>query len=133
MGEDTAFLQQLRRRPLLGYCTILEHHDLVRTGDGTHPVGDNEDGLVPDEPRQRLLNGRFVLHIQTGSGFIQQNDRRILQECTGNGNALPLAAGQIAAVFTLASFAAAITSSSVASLRPMRIFSRMLLSNSVTS
>ena len=33
----------------------------------------------------------------------------------------------------LASFAAAITSASVASFLPMRMFSKMLLSNSVTS
>ena len=46
VGEDTAFLQQLCGRTLLGYCTILEHHDLVRAGDSAHPVGDNEDSLV---------------------------------------------------------------------------------------
>ena len=100
MGEDTAFLQQLCGRTLLGYCTILEHHDLVRAGDSAHPVGDNEDGLVLNKSGKCLLNGCFVLHVQTGSGFIQQNDRRILQEGAGNGNALPLAAGQLAAVFT---------------------------------
>ena len=66
MGEDTALFQQFCGRTLLGYRTILEHHDLVRAGDGTHPVGDNEDGLIPDEPGQRLLNSRFVLYVQTG-------------------------------------------------------------------
>lgn len=89
VGEDTVFLQQLCGRTLLGYCTILEHHDLVRAGDSAHPVGDNEDSLVLNKSGKCLLNGCFVLHVQTGSGFIQQNDRRILQEGAGNGNALP--------------------------------------------
>ncbi len=47
---------------------------------GAHPVGDDEDGFVFYEPGQSLLNGSFVFHIQTGGGFVQQNDGRILQE-----------------------------------------------------
>lgn len=63
VGEDTAFLQQLCGRTLLGYCTILEYHDLVRAGDSAHPVGDNEDGLVLNKSGKCLLNGCFVLHV----------------------------------------------------------------------
>ena len=51
------------------------------------------------EPGKSLLNGSFVLHVQTGGGLVQQNDGRILQEGAGNGNALALAAGKGAAIF----------------------------------
>ena len=44
------------------------------------PVGDDEDGFVFNKPGQSLLNGSFVFHIQAGSGLVQQDDGRILQE-----------------------------------------------------
>ncbi len=62
-------------------------------------MGDDKDSFVFYEPGKCLLNGSFVLHIQTGGGFVQQNDGRILQEGAGNGNALTLAARKGAAVF----------------------------------
>ena len=61
-------------------------------------MGDDKDGFVLYEPRKSLLNGSFILHVKTGSGFVQQNDGRILQECAGDGNALTLAAGKDAAI-----------------------------------
>ena len=98
MSEDAARLQQLCGRALLGYRAVTQHYDPVCARNGTHPVGDDEDGFVLYEPGQSLLNGSFVLHVQTGGGFIQQNDGRILQESAGNGNALTLAAGKSAAI-----------------------------------
>ena len=61
-------------------------------------MGDDEDSFVFYEPGKCLLNGSFVLHVQTGGSLVQQNDGRILQECAGNGNALTLAAGKDAAI-----------------------------------
>ena len=61
-------------------------------------MGDDEDGFVFDEAGERLLNGGFVFHIQAGGGFVQQNDGRVLQKSTGDGNALTFAAGKLAAV-----------------------------------
>ena len=49
MSEDAARLQQLCGRALLGYRAVTQHHDPVCARNGTHPVGDNEDGLVFDE------------------------------------------------------------------------------------
>ena len=50
------------------------------------------------EPGKSLLNGSFVLQVQTGGGLVQQNDGRILQEGAGDGNALTLTAGKSAAI-----------------------------------
>ena len=100
MSEDAAGLEQLCGRALLGYRAVAQHHNPVRARNGTHPVGDNEDGFVFDEAGERLLNGGFVFHIQAGGGFVQQNDGRVLQKRTGDGNALTLAAGKLAAVLT---------------------------------
>ena len=100
MSEDAARLQQLCGRALLGYRAVTQHYDPVCARNGTHPVGDDEDGFVFDEAGECLLNGGFVLHIQAGGGFVQQNDRRVLQKRTGDGNALTLAAGKLTAILT---------------------------------
>ena len=47
--------------------------------------------FVFNKPGQSLLNGSFVLHIQAGGGLVQQDDGHILQEGTGDRNALTLA------------------------------------------
>ena len=134
---------------LFGHHAVGQHHDFVRTGYGAHPVGDDKNGFVFYEPGKCLLNGSFVLHVQTGGGLVQQNDGRILQEGAGNGNALTLAAGKGAAILAdvgvplvrqlFGKFLAVCQlcrrkdSSSVAPLRPRRMFSRIVLSNRVTS
>ena len=98
VGKNAALMQQLCRRSLFCYCSIFEHHNLICTGNRAHPVSDDEDGFVFNKPGQSLLNGSFVLHIQAGGGLVQQDDGRILQEGTGDRNALTLAAGKGAAV-----------------------------------
>ena len=85
MSEDAAGLQQLCGKALLGYRAVTQHDDPVRARNGTHPVGDDEDGFVFDKAGECLLNGCFVLDIQAGSGFVQQNDGRVLQKRTGDG------------------------------------------------
>ena len=49
MAEDAIRLHQLGRRALLGDRAVLQHHNLVRAGNGTHPVGDNENGFILNE------------------------------------------------------------------------------------
>ena len=98
MGVQSLAGVQLCRAALLDHDASRQHHHLIRTGHGAHPVGDDEDGFVFYEPGQSLLNGSFVLHIQAGGGLVQQDDGRILQESAGNGDTLTLAAGKSAAV-----------------------------------
>ena len=63
-------------------------------------MGDDQHGLVPDEPGKRGLNQRLVLHVQGRRGLVQKDDGRVFQKCPGDGNALALAAGKLAAVFS---------------------------------
>ena len=62
-------------------------------------MGNDHHSLVLNQPGERFLNSGFIFHIQAGAGFVEQDDRCVLQEGPGNGNALALAAGQLAAVF----------------------------------
>ena len=45
------------------------------------------------------MNKGFVLHVQGCGCLVQQDNRRIFEECPGNGNALALTAGQLTTVF----------------------------------
>ena len=97
-GEDAAQLQQLCGQVLFCHYAVLQHHDLIRAGNGAHPMSNDENSFVPDEAGKRFLNRRFIFNVQTGSCLVQQNDWRVFQEGTGDGNALPLAAGKLAVV-----------------------------------
>ena len=49
---------------------------------------------------ERILHQPFGLRIQRRCGLIQQQDRGIAQDGAGNGNTLPLPAGQARPAFT---------------------------------
>ena len=93
-----ALLHQLRWGALLRYMTVLQHYDMVSTGYGTHPVGDDQHCLALEQAGEGFLNSALILHIQAGGGFIQENDRCVFQKSTGDGDPLPLPAGEGGAV-----------------------------------
>lgn len=99
MAEQAVLFQQLCRRTHLNHAAAGEQDDLIGVHDGTHAVRDDEHRLIPDKPGQCRLHRRFVFHVQRGRCLIQQNHRRVLQDGAGNGDALPLAAGETGAVF----------------------------------
>ena len=73
-----ALLHQLRRGALLGHMAVLQHHDVVGPRHGAHPMGDDQYCLAPEQAGEGGLDGAFVLHIQAGSGLVQQHHRRVL-------------------------------------------------------
>ena len=50
MGIDAVFGIELLGAALLGNYAIFQDHDLVGTGHGAHPVGNDQNGFVPDQP-----------------------------------------------------------------------------------
>ena len=96
-------------------------------------VRDRNHGAPAHQPAERLADRLLGFAVERGGGFIEQQDRRVLQEGARDGDALPLSAGQLdAAVADLvaspsgrvstksqrAAIAARSTSSSVAFGRP---------------
>ena len=63
--------------------------DLLVIQDSPH-----SDREIRRRIEQRLLDRRFGLRIECAGGFVQQQDRCIPQQRTGDGDALPLSAGQ---------------------------------------
>ena len=91
---EAALLHQLRRGALLGHMAVLQHHDMVGSRHGTHPVGDHQHRLALKQTGKGALHLCLVFHIQGGCGLVQQDDGGILQQGPGNGDPLPLPAGK---------------------------------------
>ena len=63
-------------------------------------MGDGDHRLAFHQAVQAFLNGRFHFRVQCRGSFVQHQDRRVLEQHAGDGNALTLAAGQLDAAFT---------------------------------
>ena len=67
---------------------------MVGSCHGAHPVGNDQHRLALKQTGEGGLDGAFVLHVQAGGGLIQQHHRRVLQQGPGDGDPLPLPAGE---------------------------------------
>ena len=84
-------------RALLHDLPVVNDENLIRLLDRCQPVCDGDDGFAAHQRRERLLDQMFVFGVDAGGGFVQDDDRRVLEDGTGNGDALPLTAGERAA------------------------------------
>ena len=83
---EAALLHQFRRGALLGHMAVFQHHDVVGSCHGAHPVGNDQHRLALKQTGEGGLDGAFVLHVQAGGGLIQQHHRRVLQQGPGDGD-----------------------------------------------
>ncbi|CAN4015950.1 pyrroline-5-carboxylate reductase, partial [Dysosmobacter welbionis] len=60
-----------------------------------HPVGDDQHRLAGQQAGEGSLHLGLVLHIQAGGGLVQQDDGGVFQKRPGDGDALPLPAGEL--------------------------------------
>ena len=63
-------------------------------------MGNNDNRLAGEQTRKCLLYHGLVLHIQARRRLVQQHDRRVFEQCTGDRDALALTAGQLGAVLS---------------------------------
>ena len=78
---------------------MIQNQNLIGILQGGNTVGDDENGVVAFQVFQLFLYVGFRFHIHSGRGVIQYEDRRILQQGTGQGDTLLLAAGKADAPF----------------------------------
>ena len=76
---------------LLDDSSVLHHQDPVGGQNGGEAVGDDQRGAALHQPVERLLHQDFIFSVERRSGFVQQQDRRVLENGAGDGEALPLA------------------------------------------
>ena len=60
-------------------------------------MGNDQQRLAPHQPSQCRLDDRLVFRVCIGRCLVENDDGRVLQHGTGNGDALPLTAGQVTA------------------------------------
>ena len=83
--------QQFGVRAALDDLTVPQYQDLIRLANGAQTMGDDEAGAVGHEAFQRLLDQLFRRRVHAGGRFIQNQDRRVLQQGARDADALLLA------------------------------------------
>ena len=149
LGIHTIFLCQILRCSFFCHGVVRKDNDLICSGYGTHPVAITRTVLSAIR-RERAVCIRVSFST---SREAVASSKRMIGAFFRNARAMEIrwrsppessqpfspilvchpSGSFLANSSTLASFAAAMTCSSVASLFPIRIFSRIVLSNSVTS
>ena len=75
-------------------AAAVQDDEAVHRGDGGEAVRDGDDGFALHQLVQALLDGGFDFAVQRRGGLVQDEYRRVFEEDAGDGNALPLAAGE---------------------------------------
>ena len=88
---------QLVMGALLNDLTVIDHKNLVGMAHSFQPVSNHDDRLIVSQFRNSLHQLLFIFGVNIGSGFVQNDDRRVLHNCPGDGDALAFAAGKVAA------------------------------------
>ena len=73
---------------------VLQHHDLVGVAHGRQAVGDDEGGAARHQRLERLLDARLRRRVERAGRLVEDQDRRVLEQRAGDGQALALAARQ---------------------------------------
>src|SRR3984885_6491822 len=92
---ESALRQQRIVIALLDDAALIEHDQPVHGGYGREPVSDGHDGLTLHQTVETLLDGRFHFAVERTGGFVEQQDRGVLQHDPCDGDALALAAAQL--------------------------------------
>ena len=77
-----------------GDAAGIDHHDAIRAQHGGQAMSHDECGAAFHEVFQRGLHRAFALRVERGGRFIEQQHWRVLEQRTGDRDALLLAAGQ---------------------------------------
>ncbi len=96
----TAVLEQLAVRAALDHPTTLHHQDFMGIDHRGQPVRNHQRGLVLGGAAQFGLYGPLVAGIQGRSGFVKNQNRRILQQGPSDGHPLLFAARELEATLT---------------------------------
>ncbi len=73
---------------------IIQHEDLVSIPYRRESVRDDDDGSIGEEPVDRTLDEALRLAIQRRGGLIEDEDGRVAQYRTGDGDPLALPTGE---------------------------------------
>ena len=90
----------------LGHPAFFQNQNAVGPLNGRQPVGDDEGGPADHQFIQRVLHQALAFRIQGGGRFVQDQNAGVLQNGPGDGDALALTAGKLAAALADLGFVA---------------------------
>ena len=70
--------------------SLLEHDNVVCVSNRGETVSDHERSPPLDEAAKCLVDQLFVDGVEVRGGLVKDEDRRILEQCSGDGESLPL-------------------------------------------
>ena len=73
--------------------SLTQYNNLIRILDGAETMSNNERRTAFHQSFQRFLHDFFTFRIKSRCSFVQNQDFRIFQNSSGNGNSLTLTAG----------------------------------------
>ena len=73
----------------------IHNHQAVEHGDRRQTVGDGDDGAALHETVELLLDDRLHFGIERRGRLVEDEDRRVLENEAGDGDALALAAREL--------------------------------------
>ena len=85
-------------RAALDDAALLENHDAVGVAHGTQPVGDDEAGAPLHQGVHAALDEHLGAGVNGARGFVENQHRGIGDRRAGDGQQLPLALREVAAV-----------------------------------
>src|SRR4051812_5629385 len=97
LGIDAATGEQFAVRPLFRKGAIVQYDDAVGVADGGEPVSDDERGASLDQILEGSAHLSFALRVEMRGCLVEDQDRGILEQSAGDGDALPLAARELRA------------------------------------
>src|SRR5262245_48234675 len=86
-------------RPTLGYRPVIEHENRVSAAERVEVMRDHDDGAAPCQSFQPFENDTFRFGIEGRGRFVEDQNRRIANECARNAETLTLPARQRDATF----------------------------------
>ena len=82
-------------RTALEHAAVAQHYDLISLANRGQAVGDHHRRAPDHKPLERLLNQPLGLRIDRRGRFVQDQDGRVAQDGTGDGEALLLPAREL--------------------------------------
>src|SRR6266446_1825183 len=91
---DPALDEELLMRTLLAQPALVEYEDAIRMLNCAETMRDHERGSTGEQAVQRFANEQLCFGIHAGSGFVENQEARIMRQRAGKIDELPLADGK---------------------------------------
>lgn len=94
---EAGLLNELLMLALLHDAAMVDDQDLIGVAHGFEAMRDHDDGFIPRQRLDGLLQPVLIFWVHIGCGLVQNDDGCVFQHGPGNGYTLLFAAGKACA------------------------------------